>query len=323
MEILLIHPGALGDILLALPAVELLRREYPEARITLAADRDHAAGLLKGSVDDVIALSSLPLQRVYGGGAGLQQDVRFWRSYNLIVSWTGGGDPGFVENFRRIHPKVVVSSWRPQPDEKRHVSQIFADSLDSVIRSKNISPFRFPVDGVLRGKASKWLAERGVDDSSVLAVLHPGAGSKTKRWPPAGFIAVARHLIQDRKKVVIVEGPAEPGLAHEIAGSLPAGEAFVAEALPLPILAALIGRSSIFVGNDSGIAHLSAALGVPSIVLFGPTLPRHWAPLGSHVTVLRNADGCNACLEGAGSHTCLTAITVDEVMRAVAGSGLL
>lgn len=323
MEILLIHPGALGDILLALPAVELLRREYPEARISLAADPEHAAGLLKGSVDDVIAFSSLPLQRIYGGGAGLQQDARFWRSYNLIVSWTGGGDPDFVENFRRIHPRVVVSSWRPQPDEKRHVSQIFADSLDSIIRSKNISPCRLPVDDDLRSKASKWLAERGVDDSSAFAVLHPGAGSKTKRWPPAGFVALARHLIQERRKVVIVEGPAEPGLAREIADSLPAGEAFVAEALPLPVLAALIGRSSIFIGNDSGIAHLSAALGVRSIVLFGPTLPRHWAPLGRHVTVIRNADGCSACLDGAGSHTCLAAVTVDEVIRAVAGSGLL
>jgi ADP-heptose:LPS heptosyltransferase len=133
----------------------------------------------------------------------------------------------------------------------------------------------------------------------------------------ARFAGLARRLVvEERNQLLLIEGPAEPGLAAQVAQSLPDGEAIRAESLPLALLAAVMAQCCGFVGNDSGIAHLAAALRIPSIVLFGPTLPRHWSPLGESVTVLRDPDGCAACNDaGEDCHTCLENIEVERVLR--------
>jgi ADP-heptose:LPS heptosyltransferase len=130
------------------------------------------------------------------------------------------------------------------------------------------------------------------------------------------FIRLAQQLMrQGKTKLLIIEGPAESGLGREVAKALPPGEVILAESVTLSLLAAILERCVSFVGNDSGLAHLAAGLGVPSIVLFGPTLPQHWAPLGRHVVALRNSPGCVACISGSGEHTCLNNISVEEVLQ--------
>ena len=83
-----------------------------------------------------ISISALPLHPLYAQDTLPEADVSFWRSYDLIVSWTGGGDPEFTRRFKAIHPNVRVASWRPAPGETRHVSQLFVDSLDLGIASE-------------------------------------------------------------------------------------------------------------------------------------------------------------------------------------------
>ena len=114
---------------------------------------------------------------------------------------------------------------------------------------------------------------------------------------------------------MIIEGPAEPELAAQIIQALPETHAIPVRSIPLNLLAAVMEQSGAFIGNDSGIAHLAAALDVPSIVLFGPTLPQHWAPLGKRVIVLKNPSGCEGCASGGSDHTCLGNIAVHEVIR--------
>jgi len=174
---------------------------------------------------------------------------------------------------------------------------------------------RIRLDSAKRNEGRQWLAERGWNGRDPLTVLHPGAGSEAKRWPLSRFISLARHLVLQEKKLLIVEGPAEPGLAKQIAITLPAAEVIPAESLPLDLLAAAMEHGRIFIGNDSGLAHLAAALGVCCVVLFGPTFPRHWAPLGRHVAVLRDPTCCEGCASGRKDHTCLDNITVEEVIR--------
>jgi len=162
----------------------------------------------------------------------------------------------------------------------------------------------------------QWLSDHKWDGIEPLATLHPGAGSRTKRWPQERFVRLAWHLTRgEKRKLLIVEGPAESGLAAQIAKKLPEVDVIRAELLSLDLLAAVIANSGLFVGNDSGITHLAATLGIPSIALFGPTLPRHWAPLGANVTVLWNPQDCSACSSGGTEHACLDNITVEEVLR--------
>ena len=102
------------------------------------------------------------------------------------------------------------------------------------------------------------------------------------------------RLAAKQNQLLIIEGPAESGLAAQIVRELPIGAAMTAKSLPLDILAATIAQSNAFVGNDSGIAHLAAALGIPSTVIFGPSLPQHWAPL-AHVCGFSRVLGAKNC----------------------------
>jgi ADP-heptose:LPS heptosyltransferase len=297
VEILLLHPGALGDIILSLPAIALLRKRFPSAAVTIAGNVDHLSPIVSRHAERILSLSTLPLHRLYAREALPPEEVLFRKSFSRIVSWTGTEDPEFVKKLQAIHPDACVAAWKPQPGELRHVSQLFALSL-----------------------AIRWLAQRGWNEKHSLTALHPGAGSKEKRWPLSRFISLARKLLlQEKRKLLLIEGPAEKGLARYIEQQLPSAEVILAESLRLSLLAAVIEQCGIFVGNDSGIAHLAAALKVPSVVLFGPTLPQHWAPLGEKVVVLRNPGGCEGCASGSVSgcrkHTCLDNITVEEVLR--------
>ncbi len=316
MEILILHPGGLGDLILSLPAIALIRRAYPAARITLAGNIDHLAAIVSGYAERVVSLSSFPLHHLYVNGAIPEADAALWRSFDWIVSWTGSGDPVFARNFTRIHPNVRIAPWRPVSGERRHVSQIFVDSLaPDIPPGREAAPAQIQLDAELCSEGIQWLAARGWNGRDRLIALHAGAGSLAKRWPLERFIDLAKTLAHNSKvKLLIIDGPAEPGLAREIVRALPEAAAFQAGSIPLNLLAAVLVQCEGFVGNDSGIAHLAAALGAPSAVLFGPTLPQHWAPQGSNVTILRNTHRCKACTVHGGEHTCLSNISVEEVI---------
>lgn len=319
MEILILHPGGLGDILLSLPAISLIRRACPSARITLAGNMDHLAAIVSGYADRFVSLSSLPLHRLYMPEPIPETDRTFWNAFDWIVSWTGFGNPVFASNFTRVHSNVCIAPWRPSPEESRHVSQIFVDSLKlETLSPKDASPAFISLDPNLREEGRRWFLDRGWNGRDPLIALHPGAGSRAKRWPIQRFIDLARYLwLQKKARLLIISGPAEPELADPIEAALPAEAAFRADSVPLNLIAALLVQCTGFVGNDSGIAHLAAALGIRSTVLFGPTLPRHWAPLGKHVAVIRDASGCRACVSRSGEHTCLQNITVEKAIDAM------
>jgi ADP-heptose:LPS heptosyltransferase len=188
------------------------------------------------------------------------------------------------------------------------------------LRQSQAEPAYIRLNSKAIEEGTRWLTENGFNRHDFLAAIHPGAGSLQKRWPMERFIQLGQELsCQEALKLLIIEGPAEPGLAERIAGEMPDGRVILAESVPLGILGAALKRCGVFVGSDSGIAHLAAALKVPSVVLFGPTLPRHWAPLGPHVVALRDSGGCNCCTSEGKSHACLDNIAVGEVLRNIIG----
>jgi heptosyltransferase III len=319
VEILVLHPGGLGDIILSLPAIASLRR-HANARITIAANLDHLAPFVEGYADHTISLSAVPLHQLYVPEFSFKPDMHFWKKFDLLVSWTGFGNPDFVGNLKRLNPDAIVASWHPGPAEQRHVSRLFIDSLGVASVDTSAPPemeFKIHLNSNARQDGFHWLHARGWKQEPLIA-FHPGAGSKIKRWPLKRCIELARRLTLDQKnKLLLIEGPAEEGLSNQISEALPGIELVAAKAVPLKLLAAALEHCRLFIGNDSGLAHLAAALKVPSIVLFGPTLPQHWAPLGKHVTVLRKPRGCAACASGCGDHICLLNISVDDVIRAI------
>lgn len=317
MDILVIHPGGLGDIILSLPAVALLRNRYPSARLTIAGNVDHLMPVVSGYAESIVSISTLPLHYLYVLDSVPNVVAEFYRAFDLIVSWTGGSDPVFNKNFKEIHPDVRIASWSPAAGEMRHVSQMFIDSLN-IRNNADImaTPTPITVNQELIDEGMQWLIERGWHAGDSLIAIHPGAGSKLKRWPVGRFTELARHLVlQEGRNLLVVEGDAERGLSSEIMKSLPRDSVIFFDSMRLSLLAAVLAQCNLFVGNDSGVAHLAASLRVPSIVIFGPTLPQHWAPLGREVRILRNPAGCRACAAAVENHSCLENITVEDVIQ--------
>jgi heptosyltransferase III len=316
VNILILHPGALGDVILSLPALFLLRGRFPDAIISLAGDSDKIAVAEHGYADKLIPLSSLPLHRLYSADTMSEVDLAFWNSFDRIVSWTGHGNPEIVQKFGKLRAQVLCARWKPESGDNRHVSQIFVDSLHAWLFNQTALPeTKILLGGKNRENAAEWLAAKGWKGEKLIAV-HPGAGGMVKRWGLDGFRNLARQICSADYSILILEGPAECGLGKDLQAGLPSGYTYLAETVSLPLLSGLLTCSSAFAGNDSGVAHLAAGLGVPTVVVFGPTDPQQWAPRGSHVSVLRRNAECSACNGGKGKkHTCLQNISAAELWR--------
>ncbi len=288
MEILVLHPGALGDIILSLPALSLLRHAHPHSRLTLAGNVEFAQAVSRGYADRVLSLSTSPLHHLYSTDPLPAEDLQLWKSFDLIVSWTGAGDSGFAGRLSQAAACVRISNWRPDLTDKRHVARIFVESLYPWIPLvESIPRARIEIEPAREAEARAWMSQHGWTSSDRLLAIHPGAGSSAKRWKLSSFRCLALRHLQQGDKLLIAEGPADTGLSRDLSRALEPQRTLLAESLPLDRLAALFAMCCAYVGNDSGVSHLAAGLGVPSVVLFGPTSAEQWAPLGDRVTVLQ------------------------------------
>jgi ADP-heptose:LPS heptosyltransferase len=149
-------------------------------------------------------------------------------------------------------------------------------------------------------------------------VLHPGAGARRKRWPAERYAALAERLVQCGFTLAATSDPADEDAVASLQAAL-SRPIRVLDALELRDLAVILGRASLVVGNDSGVTHLAALTGAPTLALFGPFDPAYWAPIGPRVAVLDAGrdcahrqdprDGCRQC-----DH--LTRLKIDEVWAA-------
>jgi ADP-heptose:LPS heptosyltransferase len=131
--------------------------------------------------------------------------------------------------------------------------------------------------------------------------IHPGSGSQAKNWPLSRFAALVETVSQGAAWL-LVEGPAEAGKLTALR-RLPGAR--VASGIPPRVLGAVLSAAGAYVGNDSGVTHLAACWGAPTVALFGPTDPQSWAPIGPRVRVLAAPGGD------------LSALALDEVSDAV------
>ncbi|MBV9281286.1 MAG: glycosyltransferase family 9 protein [Chloroflexi bacterium] len=309
-RILALRAGALGDVILSLPAVEALRRRHPGATIEAWGYPDvwRVAGPL---VDRVGSIDSPRLGGLYADRAGPELRATV-REVDLAVAWTVR-DPRAALADAGV-PRVIWSSPYPPPG---------VHAADWLLRSLS-PPARLPDGG--RGwrlllsaaeiAAARDLLERMNLDRPI--VLHPGAGARWKRWPAERFAAVGEVLRRRGHQVVLVEGPADAEAMGAVQRAAPSPFPVV-RGLSIRELAAVLGRAALFIGNDSGVTHLAGATGAPTLALFGPTDPAGWTPLGN-ARVLR-ACGAQAAHQGqirvCEDPACLDAISVDMVMAAM------
>lgn len=309
---LVIHPGALGDVLLALPALAHLGR-LGLHRVLVAAPR--LAALLQGSgvVEEGIEFDRVGLHRVFTAPPDAAVLDRL-AAYDVVVSWFGVGEPTYAAHLGRLGRPVVVARPAPPPGTRRHASRHLIETLAPLGPGPGALPsVRLRAREAERVWAATWLGARGLVPGEAVA-LHPGAGAPAKAWP--GFPALARRLAAAGLPVVIVAGPADGAPVAQLAGEAGIPPAMIAHDLPLPRLVALFEGAGAFVGNDSGLSHLAAAVGCPTLALFGPTDPAVWAPVGPAVRVLAG-DGPGAADPWRGLAAERVEAALGELMRAV------
>jgi ADP-heptose:LPS heptosyltransferase len=205
-------------------------------------------------------------------------------SVDLAIAWLGDPEGAVARNLVRLGAqRVIVAPSRPAGPRPVHA----ADYLVSTLARLGVVP---------GGQQVSWLLDLPPNATELaeaamghpVGILHPGSGSPAKNWPYAKFADLASRLPSEiGLPAAIVVGPAESESLAPIGGRLLAAPPIISN-LPLMTVAALISRASFYVGNDSGPTHLAAAVGCPTVALFGPSDPAVWAPRGPRVRVIRH-----------------------------------
>jgi len=235
------------------------------------------------------------------------EEEHFFTSVDAILSWFGHTRPEVNVALRQIGASDVRSFPFFSGQEHGHAATYY---LRCVGGSEILCPSL-----VIGHEEKQWLdtywRQRGWDARARMLVLHPGSGGKKKRWASEGFTRVAHWWASQRNtKVLILLGPAEEQEAEDwrLVGQ-------VESSLSVWQVAALLSRADLYVGNDSGVSHLAGAVGARGVVLFGPTQPQQWRPLGGALSVLQNLQYRTEHPDEAGM--ALTEIAAEEVVAAL------
>lgn len=293
MKILFIRGGALGDFIVTLPTLRLLRQKWPDAHIEILG-HPHLAeiALHRHYVNGVRSVNHGPLSAFFTPRAVLDPAwMDYVGSFDLVLSYFYDPDELFLLNLRRCKPgEILTHSPRVPDDFGRPAARHFAgivEPLGLALPDDAASDlFPSPEDAAA---ARAFL--NGLKPGTRLIAIHPGSGSETKNWPAESWAELGRRLTEAFPNIalLVVEGEADVVAAQAVVDAWKNLPHLRARLLPLPILAALLRESVLFLGHDSGITHLAAASrrDLPVIALFGPTDPAVWAPPRAGVHTLR------------------------------------
>jgi ADP-heptose:LPS heptosyltransferase len=308
-RIFVLFPGALGDFMCFLPTLQDLAQR---AAVDLFARRAYA-DLAPRNVQ-VWSLERYEINKLFVAEAVADDSLRsFFTRYDSVYSWMGGGERLFVSQLQELcRGRAHIFPFQPETSGQ-HQTEYY---LSCVHGRGAPTPQISLQSSALAGCDTYW-ARYSLEGSEVLIVA-PGSGAVEKNWPPAFFAAVIgwwRNEIGGR--AVVALGPVEEERGG-LEAVLSAGCA-VARDMSLAQLAAFISRADLYLGNDSGVTHMAAALGVPTVALFGPSDPQRWRPQGKRVSILRHPTECAPCsvtgMKSCDHRKCLRMLKPSEVIR--------
>jgi heptosyltransferase-2 len=217
----------------------------------------------------------------------------------LIISYLYDPDELFMNNVRRCTPgQFIPGPHRPKERDGVHASKVFLKPLerlaifdaDPVPRLSVEASDAFAGTGTLTVAGSKPRADPKPAVGTL--ALHPGSGSERKNWPEAQWADLVQHLIHSTAfNLLLIGGEAEGERLQRLAAALPPARSRVAQSLPLADLARLLTGCAVFIGHDSGISHLAAAVGLPGLLLWGDSAEEIWRPPSEKIKVLRHPAG--------------------------------
>jgi heptosyltransferase-2 len=323
--ILMIRAGALGDCLLMLPALGALRRHFPQARIDVMGYPPRWEWVLgRGLVDHVHSIEYPGMHLLFGTDLVVPAPLRsFLGAYNIILSYRPDPDGVFERSLKALGARLVLSQapFPPAPPPKIHVADFALRLVARLGVPVPPAAVGISLSDTELALTQPFFARYQVDPTrQPLVAVHPGSGSAAKRWPVENFATLIETLEgQLGVRTVLVTGYADTAILARLRPLLGTATPLVAENWPLLPTAALIAQAAVFVGHDSGLSHLAAALQRPTVAIFGPTDPDIWKPRGERVTVVPMMRGHEASHEhDPAAHTSLTdGGNVRQVLAAV------
>ncbi len=314
-NILIIHFGQLGDVVLGLPAFRAIRERFPDAHITaLVGKVPDQVVRLSGLADEVIMVDRVDLRdgpklRSIAKIFKLTRTVRS-RNIDLLIDLHSLSETNVLAFLSKAKHRLLanresrsldrLSNFRPKPpleDKAKHLSERYID----VLRPLGIS-----------GPAGTFLLRGSADDSAFVTTkleasdsktvgLFPGAGHPSRCWPLEKFAALAERLFAKDLRPAVFLGPEEAGMREKVAEIFPQGTVII-DGLSIPQFIAATARLDAFVTNDTGPMHLAACAGAPIILLLDEQAPMTYLPLTNEISIIRSGN--------------IAEITVDETYAA-------
>jgi hypothetical protein len=314
----ILQPGAIGDCVLTLPLAEFMKDCLGLGGVDVLGHTEYI-GILPGRtcVDGIRSIDSVDLHRLFVetdtfdlvDGDAL---INVFGDYAWIVTFLGEPDGNFEQNLIFTancsrSAEVITLSMKPSEKLSAHITDFYIQQFiaqsglsfssrrrpcrssgEPWLVQKTKSLIKATKADINRGR--ELLKEINVDSSEKLVVIQPGSGGQHKCCHLDNFLAVAEELVSKNIQVIFLLGPAEVEQFSNAAIKKITGAAKYLTDLSLTQVLELLSCADAFLGNDSGITHLAAALGVKTIAVFGPTNPDLYSPIGPVVTVIASSD---------------------------------
>lgn len=319
-NILVIHFGQLGDVVLGLPALGAIRAKFPQAKITVMSGRSTAAIVkLARIADEQIAVDRVALRdggKISSIGTILKLvgDIRR-RKFDLVIDLNSlyetnllgffGGIPRRLYADRKGRSLNFLCNFPetpPREDRSRHVAVRYLDVLVPLgIEAMPVLQLA-PTDEDRRA-AERSLEGSGVRREDKLVGMFLGAGHPTRRWPLERYAELAVRLTADGARVLVFLGPEEADLIADVASRFPPSSVIL-DKLTLPELFAVLGFVDVLVSNDTGPTHLAAATSASIVLILHSSAPDEFRPLTTRLSIVNSGE--------------ISEISVDEVYLAAA-----
>jgi lipopolysaccharide heptosyltransferase I len=348
MNILIVKLSAIGDVIHTLPALNAIRKHYPDARVTWLVEEDTSA-LVKGHA----ALNRVLISKRKSWLKGLRGPSR-WTSvreiyrfirevrdtrYDLIIDFQGLLKSGVLIAMSKGNRKVGFGKGM----EHQEFSYIFLNERIPAVNMDNHALIRgimlldaigipcsdieynLPVQAQDREVVDSLLVQNGIKNSKLLVAINPVAKWDTKLWANSKFAELADRLVkQYGANVVFTGSQSDRSTIQDIVSRMDTQATNLAGDTTLITLAALYEKADLTISTDTGPMHIAAALGTPTVALFGPTAPWRTGPFGSFHQVIRVDLECNPCFKRqCETIKCMEQISVAQVLAGVRELGVV
>ncbi len=326
-------PTWVGDAVMSLPAIHCLRQLFPSSQITVACTPG-AADIFSelDFIDDVLV-------HPHRGAMAVFRHAREWRphKFELALLFQNAFAAAATAFLARVPIRIGYATdrrsrlltypldlpgWKDERQESFYYLNIVVETERIVLGTSSAAglepAFVLEVSAERKAAARELLRDRGVRLDLPLAILCPGSvNSRAKRWPADRYAELSDQLLQSGFEVALIGSPGEVEVSEQVRKEAKGSPVLLTGTTSVSEATAIISTAQLLITNDTGSAHVGAALQTPTLVIFGPTNPLTTYPLSPHAEIIRKPPDCAPCMlrDCPIDHRCMTAITAEEVFQ--------